>query len=220
MKNNFEAFRLLSPLTEQERQEAYTYLNATITDYPTGSVIRNESSEEHALLCILNGKANVYSKREGKKVLLNTLESGDIFGAVSLFGSYAQCPTSVVAKGTVRCAIVKQEDLERVFLRFPAVAVSYIAFLSDRIRFLNRKIDALSARSVESKVANFLLTMHGKCALHSKINMSQAASSLDIGRASLYRLLQSFASKGLIRVDGGIITLLNMKEIERISQKP
>lgn len=42
--------------------------------------------------------------------------------------------------------------------RFPAVGYNYVAYLSQRIWFLNEKIDALAAGSAEGKLAQYLLT--------------------------------------------------------------
>ena len=57
--------------------------------------------------------------------------------------------------------------------------------------------------------------MDGKDALHKRLNMTQMAESLDIGRASLYRLLTRFQAEGLISLSGGRVTVLNPEGLQK-----
>lgn len=214
-----DSLPLLSGLTREDAAAVKDAVLSVVKEYSSGEVILAEECFSPSLLFVLVGRASVTVRREGKATLLNTLRTGDLFGAASLFGANGCYPTTVTAKGTTRCAVIGEETLVELIRRYPQVGINYIRFLSEKIRFLNERIDTLSGRNVESKLAKFLLQADGKGALHSHCNMSQLASALDVGRASLYRLLRKMEQNGLITFEGGIIQIVNKIEIERISKQ-
>ena len=208
---------LFEQLSGPKKEEALASLPIGIADFPSGSIILSKEKFTSALNLVLSGTVCVYRASEGKDVLLNTLKAGDTFGAAAMFGASDTYPTTVKAKGPVRVATIAEQDLENLFLQYPDTSISHIRFLSDRVRFLNEKIHSLTGRSVESKLSNFILEADGKDALH-HLNMSRLASSLDIGRASLYRLIQKFCEQNLITFEDGTITIINLKQLERLAK--
>ena len=208
---------LFDGLTDQEIDDAIALLSPDVMEYPTGSILLSPEQFSPRLLVVLSGTLHVLHKCEGKEVLLNTLSTGDLFGAASMFGTCNEYPTYVKSKGTVRVAFIEQITLECLFTKFPTTAISHIRFLSDKIRFLNDKLSNLTGRNAESKLSNYILDAYGKHALH-HINMSRLASSLDIGRASLYRLIQKLCDKNIISFEDGTITVLQLDQLERLAK--
>ena len=92
---------------------------------------------------------------------------------------------------------------------------AYLVLLSDRVRFLNRKIQCFTAGSAERKLALWLISEDQKSiVLPSAI--ASLADMLDLGRASLYRALDKLEDEGLISRSGRTITVISQ---ERILQK-
>ena len=87
----------------------------------------------------------------------------------------------------------------------PEFAENYIRLLSEKVRFLNRRIADFTASDTERKLAGYLAACPADDRGIIRPNRSALARTLDIGRASLYRALDCFESKGLIRkADRGI----------------
>ncbi len=99
--------------------------------------------------------------------------------------------------------------------RFPGVGRSYIAYLSGRIRFLTRKIDALTAGSTERKLARFLLSRAGEGLDEVACSSAGLAKRLGVSRASLYRAYDALSARGLIRREGKRIRLLDAAGLEQ-----
>ena len=59
--------------------------------------------------------------------------------------------------------------------RFPEVCRSYVAYLSERIRFLSGKIDALTAGSAERKVADYVSSHRQKTQFMSISDLAEEA---------------------------------------------
>ena len=86
------------------------------------------------------------------------------------------------------------------------LALAYIRYLSGRIHFLQRRIDALAEGPAEEKLASFLLSAarpDGKNGwVFEAPSLTRLASSLSVGRATLYRALDAFEQSGIIQREG------------------
>ena len=89
---------------------------------------------------------------------------------------------------------------------------NYIGFLSDRIRFLNRKIKFFTSGTAERRLALYLDSFP-EDSFKIDESMSAVADMLDIGRASLYRAFDRLTEDGFIRRERDEITLLNRAEM-------
>lgn len=83
--------------------------------------------------------------------------------------------------------------------------------------YLNKKIDSLMADSAESKVAEFLLNnitnSNGK--INMSLNFTKLSEFLNIGRASLYRVLGTFEKEGIIQKDGRRIYVKDVSRLKK-----
>lgn len=165
-------------------------------------------------LCILiDGKARVCRKGgTGETVTIRNICSGEVFGAASVFGSWEQGFSSVIAGSSCTVIYLSEQRLKELFVKYPQISLNYIAFLSDRIRFLNRRIDAFTAGSTEQKLYEYLVSA-SDCSGVVKLGfgMSELARRLKMGRTSLYRGLDSLISSDLIERQNGQIKLQSPK---------
>ena len=163
---------------------------------------------------LLSGKACVYGKGRDKQVLLNRLGESDIFGAATVFFSEREAVSTVSAKTKCRILFIERSVLETIMKNDFAVASAYIAFLSEKICFLNRKISGFTAKSADSALAGYLLRAadeNGELA----VNMSRIASTLDIGRTTLYRAVDLLKAEGAIAYDGKKMRILEREILEQ-----
>lgn len=170
------------------------------------------SAKGLGLFLIISGSVLVFRKGNGLPVLLQRLESGRVFGAASLFSDENQDVTVLRAENDASVFFLPIELISELVQTDSAFALSYITFLSGKIRFLNRRISELSAPSVTQKLAAFLLREEEDIA-QTKVKL---ASALGIGRASLYRALDELAEMGLISLDGKSVTVIDPNGLSNI----
>ena len=178
--------------------------------YAAKEAVYTGKSFQKTLAVLLSGTVCVYRSGNGKRVLLNRLEAGGIFGATSLFGEEESFATVITAQTKAEILFLPAEVCEELIMVHPDFAISYIRFLSDRIRFLNRRIAQLAGSDVEQKLAKYLY----ECGERITPNMKQLASALGIGRASLYRAIDELSEKGLLCRDGKDILILDRKGLQ------
>ena len=153
---------------------------------------------------ITNGKATVKRLNDiGDSITIRTMLCGEIFGAASVFGNWKKGMSSIIAKEDCYVLYITEQTFTSLLKQYPQISLNYIEYLSDRIRFLNRKLDAFTAKSTEERLYEFLLSQSsGDGVVTLSFGMAELARRLNVGRTSLYRDISSLESKKLITRDG------------------
>ncbi len=85
---------------------------------------------------------------------------------------------------------------------------NYLSFLTGRIFYLNRRIDAYTGGSAECRLAMYLLD-NQQDGVPPKVTlpfgMNKLAELLGIGRASLYRAMETLEKKGIAARKGNAL---------------
>ena len=171
---------------------------ATLAPAARGETIYTPHAFSRSLGAVLSGKVEV---RKGE-LIVSVLEPGDLFGAAALFNDRTDYAAQLTARTSCRVLLLPQALVEELMGRFPEVCRSYVAYLSERIRFLSGKIDALTAGSAERKVAQYLLSrLDGEWA-ELDCSATGLAQRLGVSRASLYRALDALEARGAVRRAG------------------
>ncbi len=164
----------------------------------------NQLYKNGMLGIIAEGHATIKRHNDmGNVITIRTISDGDIFGAASVFGSWKDGMSSIISDTACKVLYITEEKFCEILNIYPKIALNYIAYLSDRIRFLNRKLDAFTAKSTEERLYEFLLSQSdgdGKVVLN--FGMAELARRLQVGRTSIYRDIESLESKKLINRDG------------------
>lgn len=138
------------------------------------------------------------------RVVINRLCAGDMFGVAALFDEDADnYVTEIVADSDTRIRFIPQALMVQLLAEWPLIAENYIRFLSGRIRFLNRKLSALTVGDTESRLYHYLLTHQdeqGNVRLSG--TMTELAHALNMGRSSLYRALDTLLQEGMLEKHG------------------
>lgn len=177
--------------------------------FSAGEIILSNKTPYRGIFTVVSGSAAVTSGNP-RSAVLRSLHRCDTFGAASVFCDDNLYKTSVTALSECKLLLIDRQTCETLVCHYPACANNLIGFLSGRIAFLNRKITAFTAGTAEEKTAIWILSLpvseNGERVVKS---YSEAASSLCLGRASLYRALDVLEAKGLIKRNAKIITVTN-----------
>ena len=181
-------------------------LSCSPKHFNPGELIYSAESFEKSLGIIVSGKVEVYGETGNRRVRLNTLSHGDMFGAAALFGKDNGYVSTVISKTASDVLFVSESKVKELITSDSQVALAYISFLSDRIRFLNRKISAFTAKNADSAVATAML---GERNQSFELNVSRLSKKLGIGRTSVYRSLESLERLGAIKYSEGTVVILS-----------
>ncbi len=197
-KAAFESCILVRGLSDGEKEAAYLAASPRAVRYTVGDVIVRAGAPFAAVGLVAEGMLTVTRSGEHRRVIHKRLGATEIFGVSSLFGGGAPFPTTVTAESAALVLFLDEAGISRMLSAVPRTAERYIALLSEKIRFLNRRLDTLAGRSAEERVAAYLLS-HAGGGKEPSITKSALASTLGLGRASLYRALDALTAAGLVR---------------------
>ncbi len=190
---------LFNNLTETEQKEITKELTAQ-EKFKKGS----ELYKTGFLGILVKGNAVIKRNNNiGCTLTVRSLNEGEIFGAVSLFGSWNEGLSNITAKSDCTLIYIDENTFKNILIKYPTVSFNYIEYLTERIRFLNKRIDAFSASSTEEQLYEFLLSfadIDGNVKLN--FGMSELSRRLNVGRTSLYRDIESLSKKKLIIRNG------------------
>lgn len=186
-------------LSNEEKDDVYKLLTDKI-NYRKG----DEIYKNGMLGIILSGTATIKRLNDmGVSITIRNISSGELFGAASVFGNWKDGMSSIIADTNVEAIYISEYDFCNIIKLYPQLSINYITYLSERIRFLNKKLDTFSANSTEEKLYEYLLSLSdsdGNVAL--SFGMTELARRLNVGRTSIYRDISSLETKGLLNRKG------------------
>lgn len=153
---------------------------------------------------IVNGSGTVKRLNDiGDSITIRTISKGELFGAASVFGCWKDGMSSIIANEPCEILYISENEFKQLLRQYPQISINYIEYLSDRIRFLNRKLDAFTTKSTEERLYEYLLSQSdndGNISLN--FGIAELARRLNVGRTSIYRDISTLESKGLINRNG------------------
>lgn len=173
--------------------------------FKKGETIFSRNSAEKCVGVILKGAASV--KKE--YVVISRLEAGDLFGAVTLYNKQSCFVNDIIADCECKVVFVSRAAADMLISQNPEFAKSFIEYLSQRIYFLNAKIEAYTQPTADDKLFSFLKDVaKGESELCLSLKMTELAKALNLSRASLYRAFDELSEQGRIIKDGKNIKFL------------
>lgn len=185
---------------------------SVVRDFEFGDLILSNTSESKNIGVLVSGSAFVHSHDGGKSVLLRKLYAGDLFGVATLFDSENKSISHITAGKSCRVLLIKSESVRFLLENDNEFMYSYISFLSERIKFLNRKILYYTAGSAERRLALYLMSFNADTVLPD-LPMNALAELLDMGRASLYRAFDRLTEDGFITRNENIINIIDREKM-------
>lgn len=187
-----------------------------VREFDGGEVILSPESATRAAGILLVGRAIVTTPDPTRKTLLRYLGAGEPFGIANLFDS-APFISLIRAQSKCRVFFLTEDAARRLLEEEHAFLYAYLAFLSGRIRYLNRKIGYLTAGETERRLALYLASF-GTDRVELGESISALSELLGVGRASLYRAFDRLIADGFLQKEGRVLHLPDREALLRAYQ--
>ena len=168
--------------------------------YSKNDIIFSKDNYSPVICIIIKGEARV-SKGD---TVISHLKDGEIFGAAFLYNQSYEFENTVTALTPLKVVIIEKSGIDELIKCDNSISFNYISYLSERIGFLNSKIEGYTKPSAEEKLMLYLQKNadmnNGKCEI--SVSMTELSRVLHISRASLYRVIENLEQQGKIYRDG------------------
>ena len=192
---------LFSGIPKSHFEKYFNEKNLSIGEFSPNILAYSSQSSDLKVAILLSGSARVYIGKGDEKAHIRTLNAGDIFGIANLYDDEEPFPTQIVTATYVKILFISGSDFKEFIESNPIATKNYISFLSKKIVYLNKKLAMLTAGSAEKRLAAHIYE-HQVNGIFSVTSLSELANILQMGRASLYRGIDSLIENGLIKKSG------------------
>lgn len=167
------------------------------------------------------------SSPSGKEVTFEIIEAGEIFGELDAMEGSPHEMMAEALDDVVICAI-RREDFDRYVQKHPHLNVRLTKLIGLKFRRLESRIEDLVCRDVQARLAHLLLDLsktNGSpqgphIRINAKLTHHEMANLIGCARETVSTILGKFRDKGLIKIDGRSITIVNSAELHRQVDKP
>lgn len=179
-----------------------------LVHYPAGSTIPSE----RGMMMLLTGSVLIEKQSaDGRYLRMREVWPPQ---AINVSALLAQPPREVSRLSTpdgCRAVELSRALVTQALMEGGTFSVNLVEFLLGRVVFLNKKITALSGHTAASRLELYLaenaVQKDGVSQVQLPFSLSEFAEHLCVGRASLYRTLDTMEQQGRIRRKGRTIYL-------------
>src|SRR5580765_227517 len=211
---------IFSGLTESEL--SFLALRAVSRNYSAGQSVFGEGEPCSGLYVVESGHVRIFkSSANGREQVLSVDGPGSSIAELPVFdgGNY---PASVTAIDDAALLFVSKHDFQALCLAHPQVALKVLRVVGARLRRLVGIIEELSFTTVRHRLASFLLRLAHKEGKRSAAGVQitlpasnqELASHIGTVRELISRNLSRLQAEGMLRIDGRIVTISNLKALE------
>ena len=170
----------------------------SVRDMMPGEELCSPARKEEHVVVLLEGRAVISPADGGRQVRLRNVGQNALFGIATLFSADNAFPTRIYAATRCRVLFIEAEAFRTLIREDHAANEAFLRFLCDRVVYLNKKIEGFTAGSAERRLALYLAEneIGGRFTVDG--SYSALAQTLDIGRASLYRALDTLEKDGML----------------------
>lgn len=185
--------------------------NATWKVFPPNAVVFWEGDTECNLYYLQYGWLKVVkSAPDGREQVLRFLGPGEIFNEIGVFAKRAS-PATAIALEESGIWLIPRQALEEVLLTHPHTALQIMENMAERFISLVALAADLSLRTVEARLAKFLLEQaHGDVIERKRwATHTELAAHLGTVPDVLSRVFRELTKAGLIEMDKQQIRILD-----------
>jgi len=189
-----------------------------------GDVLFHEQAPADAMYAVLEGRMKLvrYSPG-GKEMLLHLVRSGETFAEAALFGS-GTYPATAVALEETRLWCLPRHRLEALVRRSPELGLALVGSISLWTRKLAAKLEFLTQRRVEERLAVYVIGRAGGRELRAGASITLTepkhliAAQCGTAPEVLSRTFRRLEDDGILEVEGDTIHILDADRLQALAE--
>jgi CRP/FNR family transcriptional regulator, cyclic AMP receptor protein len=177
----------------------------------------------NALFILKSGMVKItIEDQSGREIILRILYPTEFFGEMALIDGMPRSAT-VTTQEPSDALIIYREQFISLIEKSPKILLDMAAVLSRRLRKVNELIRSLAFYDVYGKVARVLLNLAAErgrttglgTVIDLRLTQQELAELAGMSRETMTRTLRDFQQAGCVRIDAGIITILETDMLQR-----
>jgi CRP-like cAMP-binding protein len=209
---------IFQDLTEAEIEEIDRA--TTMSSCRRGKIFYMPEDTSEVLFLLKEGQVQLYRiSPDGKKLVMGTIGPGTIFGEMALIGQGMHNTFAEATEDCVLC-VMSREDVERLLITKPMVALRIFEELGSRLKETEARVEEIAFRGIPARLASLLLHLADERASDTITGMTHQDLGEQIGtyRETTTQTLNTFKADGLIDIGRKRITILDREGLQKIAE--
>jgi CRP-like cAMP-binding protein len=210
---------LFQDLTIDQLEQVASHLH--VATYKPDEVIFSQGSYGQTMHIVQSGLVKIgHHSREGKYLLINIYNFGEIFGEFSFLDGLPRT-AEIVAMTEVRTLVLTRASFDELLVQIPRLNYAMFNLLAAKLRSISRTLAVLALEDAEGNLAYKLIQFaqpdaNNNAVLTVKISQEMLASALGCSRNWLNKILNKFVDRQLIQLSWGKIMILQPERLKEI----
>ncbi len=208
-------FQDLSP-REMEELNRIT----TMSTVQKGRVFYRPEEPGEVLFILKEGKVQLYRiSPEGKKLVITTLGSHTLFGEMALLGAKMHNTFAEAVEDCLIC-VMSRNDLERLILSKPQVALRILEVTGRRLRDAEERLENMAFKGIPARLASMLLRLAEEQGTNEITGLTHQdlAESVGTYRETATQVLNDLKAEGYIDIGRKRITVLDVDGLTAVAE--
>lgn len=213
---------LFSEMTREEMQMMADM--TTMSSFPAKEVLYFPGDPSDSVFLLKEGNVKISQLTpDGKKLTLDILNPGELFGEAAITGPDAERDTMAEALTPVHVCIASKDRFMQFLNHRPALVMRITKIMGFRLKRVETKLQSLLFKSVPARLAELLIRLaadYGKetgasIEIGLKLTHQEMAELIGSTRETTSAIMGQFRDKKLIDTDGRRIVVLNRQKLSQ-----
>ncbi|HCX65263.1 MAG TPA: transcriptional regulator [Eubacteriaceae bacterium] len=221
-----ESNPLFSQLDDYSLDELLGCLRPKVKTYEKNEIIALAGEPFTNLGIVLEGQVHVLKESAtGAKLIMSTLEPGEMFGEMIAFSGRSKWAATVQATKKSVVLFMESDTIvgqcNRMCSWHKTLIQNMLKIVSNRALYLNQKVEYLSIKSMRGKLAKFFVEeSEHKSSLKFELNINrnEMADFLNVSRPSMSREMGKMKEEGLIDYKRNQVEILDLETLEVLAE--
>ena len=194
-----------------------------IGTYQPGEVIVAETDLVKQFFVVITGQVKLSkSSLEGKEQTLYLLGPGEPFGLCTAFATH-DFPAEAQALKKSDILTIPGPAVEEIVMKDPALLLNILRVLSRRLKESMSLIESLALQEIPQRLAGLIMALYQKdeengLRIDLPVTHRELSKILGATPEALSRTLRKMQNDGVLEVQGRMITILDYKALEELSE--
>lgn len=191
-----------------------------IRTYLPGETILNQGQKYNYLLILLEGDvSNSMTHSNGKTIFIETISSPEVLAPAIFYADDNIVPVDSTSIGKTKVLPISKPEFTYMLQNSPKLLMNFLRMISNRSRFLSKKVRCLSFGTIRSRIAGYLLELSQENnSLQFEIIHTQQdlANMFGVTRPALSKTIKEMENEGLIKFKQKKYTILNKSTLSKM----